>query len=398
MADTDLLRVNPGGDLTPGQVVGRDPFVASLWDAIRRQSVVLTAERRMGKTSVLRKMVAEPAAGTFPIMRTLQWMTSPEEWVRGLLADTERALPGLLRRSLGERLSRAGVKRIDISHFGVEFEPTSNQGWKDVAGDTFAVLDREPDVSIVLLWDELPHMVAAVRDNRGPLVARELLDTLRALRETYCRVRMVFSGSLGLHHVVNGLRPHGGMWAPAHDMLLLDLPPLDAGDATYLAGELLRNERLRCDDRAEAAAAIADEVDGAPYYVHHVVHQLRGRQRSRRCGAIEPALVRTVVEQALRDPLDPWQLQHYVDRVDAYYGPDADTVKAVLDVLAVAGGPLTLEQLHSQIAAHLVPPSRERLRDLLVLVCKDHYLTGGPAYAFRLSLVRRAWAMRRGLA
>ena len=41
----------------PGR--GRDDLVNGLWETVDRQSVLLTAERRMGKTSVLKKMDAE---------------------------------------------------------------------------------------------------------------------------------------------------------------------------------------------------------------------------------------------------------------------------------------------------------------------------------------------------
>jgi hypothetical protein len=392
------LRVNPGGHLTPAQVVGRDVFIGAMWRALERQSVLLTAERRMGKTSVLNKMLAEPASGRYAIKRSLQGITSPDEFVRHLIADTEARLPGLLRQSVGTRLAKAGVRRIGVSALSVEFDPSSDQSWKDVASETLAVLDRETDVAVVLLWDELPHMVAAIRDNHGPLVARALLDLLRSSRETFTSLRMVFSGSLGIHHVVDELRAHGGMWVPTHDMLALDLPPLLNDDAQYLARELLRNEQLSCDDVDAVAAAVAVAVDGAPYYVHHTVHQLRERQRCGRCGEIDAELVYAIVDETLVDPLDPWQLQHYVDRVETYYGEDSAVVKAALDVVALAEAPPKLETIHEQIGAQLAPPSLDRLRELLVLVCKDHYLSAGPAFAFRLDLVRRAWVRRRSLA
>jgi hypothetical protein len=389
------LRVNPGGHLKPDEVIGRDAFISSMWRTLERQSVLLTAERRMGKTSVMGKMLAEPTLGVCAVKRSLQGVTSPDEFIRGLLADTEKALPGLLKRSLGAWLQKAGVKRIGISTLSVEFEPTSEQSWKDLAGETFAVLDREPDVAMVFLWDEFPHMIANIRDNEGPLVARALLDLLRAVRETHPTVRMVLSGSLGLHHVVDGLRAQGGMWVPTHDMLGIDLPPLREQDASYLAGELLRNETIACDNPDRVAVTIAFEVGGAPYYVHHVVHQLQERQRAGSCGAVDADLVREIIAEMLRNPLDPWQLQHYIDRIDSYYGEDANVVKAILDVVAAAPGSLNLDAIHSQIGAHLEPPPQERIRDLLVLLCKDYYLGAGPDYAFKLNLVRRSWLARR---
>jgi hypothetical protein len=389
------LRVNPGGRLAPDEVVGCDAFIDAMWQALGPQSVLLSGERRMGKTSVLNKMEAEAPLDRCAVKRSLQGVKSPEELVRALVADTERVLPGVLKPSFGSRLRRLGLKQVGVSVVSVAFEPPTDESWKDLAAHAFEALDREPDVSVVLLWDELPHMVANVRDNRGSHVARDVLDVLRAAREERERLRMVFSGSIGLHHVVDGLREAGGMWAPTHDMLPMDLPPLAAEDAAFLARELLRNEHVACDDAGTVAAAIADEVDNVPYYVHHTVNQLMTRQRARRCGAVDAALVRDVVAASLADPLDPWQLQHYVDRIGSYYGAEAGYVKALLDVVAAAAEPLSIDQLQARIGAHLTPPPTERLRDLLLLLCKDHYLRGGPEYRFRLELVRRVWRARR---
>jgi hypothetical protein len=379
----------------PAEVVGCDTFIAAMWSALERQGVVLSGERRMGKTSVLNKMEAEAPLDRCAVKRSLQGVKSPEEFVRALVADTERTLPGVLKPSFGSRLRKIGLKKVGVSVMSVEFDPPHEESWKDVATHAITVLDREPDVSVVLLWDELPHMVANIRDNRGPHVARDLLDVLRGMRESCERVRMVYSGSIGLHHVVEGLRAAGGMWVPTHDMLPMDLPLLDDADAVYLACELLRNENVACEDLASVAAAIAGEVDCVPYYVHHTVNQLMASQRAGRCGTVDDARVRATVAFALADPLDPWQLHHYVDRIESYYGDEADVVKALLDLVAAASAPLSIAQIEAGIGAHIVPPPTERLRDLLLLLCKDHYLRGGPEYMFRLGLVRRVWRARR---
>jgi hypothetical protein len=40
----------------------------------------------------------------------------------------------------------------------------------------------------------------------GDESAMELLDTLRSIRQMYPAVRMVYTGSIGLHHVIGSLR------------------------------------------------------------------------------------------------------------------------------------------------------------------------------------------------
>ncbi len=387
------LRINPGGMLTPAEVIGRDLFVAEIWRALDRQSVLLTAERRMGKTSVLLKLEAEPLAGTCVIKRTLQGIRAPEEFVRKLVADVEGAVPGLLKRSIGDRLFRAGIKSIGSSPISVEFAPTAPESWKDVVAETFRALDEGVDELVVLLWDEAPQMIADIKDEQGPGVAREMLDVLRAARETHQGIRMVLSGSLGIHHVVAALRSTGGMWVPTHDMRGMDLPPLEEDDAVYLAAELLRNDEIACDDVDAVALAVAREVDCIPYYVHQTALRLRSRADGHE--VVDVGAVAEVVEKAIGNPLDPWELSHYVTRTPVYYKADADLANTVLDIVARAPEPVDIAAIHRRLAAHGPPPDIERLRGLLDLLCKDYYLCAGPAYGFLRSLVRRAWLARR---
>ncbi len=65
------MRANPGGQLSPNEVVGRDRLIAQLWDILERQSVVLTSERRIGKTQVVKKMEAEASDEIFVVYRDL---------------------------------------------------------------------------------------------------------------------------------------------------------------------------------------------------------------------------------------------------------------------------------------------------------------------------------------
>jgi ATP/maltotriose-dependent transcriptional regulator MalT len=61
------MKANPGGQLTPGEVIGRDRLIRKLWRVLETRSLVLSAERRMGKTSVIKKMTAEASPSKLPI-------------------------------------------------------------------------------------------------------------------------------------------------------------------------------------------------------------------------------------------------------------------------------------------------------------------------------------------
>ena len=66
------MRANPGGYIPPQEVIGRNRLIAQLWRILARQSLVLTAERRMGKTSILRKMAAEAPADRLVVFHELE--------------------------------------------------------------------------------------------------------------------------------------------------------------------------------------------------------------------------------------------------------------------------------------------------------------------------------------
>jgi hypothetical protein len=388
------LRVNPGGGLSPEEIVGRDDLIEEIWRGLSRQSILLTSERRMGKTSVMQKMLAEPRAGFCPIKRSLQGIVSPEEFVRKLVADVESVAPGVLKKSIGERLREAGVTKIATKPVSVEFAPARDESWKEVVTEVFGALDQEVDLIVVFLWDELPHMTADIAAECGAPTAREMLNVLRAVRESHPTVRMVLSGSLGIHHVVDALAEEGRMWVPAHDMLPVDVPPLSSEDAAYLASELLRNEQIECEGLEDVATTIAAEVDDLPYYIHHTVHQLQNRQRGQ--GApVDPPLAKEVVADAVRDPLDPWQLKHYLDRTPIYYRGRVDLANRTLDIIATATEPPTFEEIEKRIAALGEPPTQEQLNDMLTLLCRDYYVDAGPEYRFRREIVRRAWRAKR---
>jgi len=47
------MKANPGGQIPPDEVIGRDALIKRLWRILERQSLVLSAERRMGKTCII---------------------------------------------------------------------------------------------------------------------------------------------------------------------------------------------------------------------------------------------------------------------------------------------------------------------------------------------------------
>src|SRR5262249_54143902 len=150
----------------------------------------------------------------------------------------------------------------------------SKRPWKGLLvksiEDLMACKDRT-DQRLVLFWDEVPFMIDNIRQVDGEQAAAEVLDTLRSLRQQHSNLRMIFTGSIGLHHVLATINAAHIASAPVNDMFTVEVTPLAPSDAERLARALIEGEQLKTSDIAEAAETIADEADCFAFYIHHIV-------------------------------------------------------------------------------------------------------------------------------
>ena len=246
---------------------------------------------------------------------------------------------------------------------------------------------------LLFIWDELPLMLDNIQRNHGEKIAMEVLDTLRALRHRLPGLRMIFTGSIGLHHILTSLRKSGYANRPTNDMHSEELVPLEQPEAVSLARQLLHGEGIKPDSEDQTAEAIAFHAGRVPFYVHHLVDEL---VRSK--AAPTPTEVERIAERRIRDPQDPWDLEYFIERVAKYYASDdAPLAYVILDTLAAEHPGLKFADLYEAIKAQRTLTDADPLRKMLTLLQRDHYIalddTGH--YSFRLRVVRRAWAIRR---
>jgi uncharacterized protein len=178
-------------------------------------------------------------------------------------------------------------------------------------------LNENKDVAkVVFLWDELPWMQEIITKNNAP-EAMELLDALRALRqESASKLRMIFTGSLGLHHVIRQLKIHGYNNTPTNDMLTVEVEPLAEQDAIDLCKRLIDGSKLK-PETPELYGHLAKEVDRIPFYIHHVVATLAKNPVNKDI-PLSQLTIDAVITQGIQSSNNPWDLEHYEGRTLAY--------------------------------------------------------------------------------
>jgi hypothetical protein len=389
------MKANPGGQIDLKSVVGRNKVIADIWETLEQQSIVMTAERRIGKTTIIKKMNAEPKAKWIPVLQDLEKCHSAAEFAMAVYKDVHKFLSG---RGKFTRRSKEWFEAFRGTEIGGVF--TLPQGkeksWKEILTKSIEDLVHENDAHgerLLFLWDEVPFMLANIRDREGEPVAMEVLDTLRELRQTHAALRMVITGSIGLHHVIKSLKEKNYGNSPVNDMFCVEVEPLEQVDAQELASTLIDGEGLDSSDKSAAAEAVAHEADCFPFYIHHIIKALK-----RKSLAADPQTVAKIVADQLIDANDPWELRHYRERIPLYYGDDAPAVLAILDDLAASREKATINELLAMLKSSSKFDDRERLLRLLTLMEQDHYLRRqSDGYGFRFPLIRRWWRIDRGL-
>lgn len=390
------MKANPGGQIDPKDVIGRDTFISQIWEILAVQSIYMNAERRIGKSTVMRAMVAAPRVGWHPIYRDFEGIHSAADFAQAVYRDIVSALPDAQRRM---RKTWDFIQSLGGTEVGgvLKFPEGKSLPWKTVLEKSCEDLHAAAESStarVLFLWDEIPFMLDNIRKREGEQTAMEILDVLRAHRQTYASLRLVVTGSIGLHHVLGTLKKAGYANAPFNDCAAVEIGPLAPLAGQQLALRLIDGEAVPSSDPALASARLSELADHFPYYIHHLVRRLKfARQPA------EPAAIEQILQAQLVDAGDPWELLHYRTRIPTYYGPDERLALTILDCVALTEPSIGLTQLFNEVKSTMVFDDKEKLRNLLVLLERDHYLrrTATGEHHFAFPLIRRWWRLHRGL-
>jgi hypothetical protein len=371
--------VNVGGVLAPEHLIGRQQSIEAVNTFIvDSPGVVLTGDRRIGKTSLLGKLESDYLEVGHHVIKVSAETTKAETFASNLVT------------ALGPQGWLADEKKrwtvdIVVSKWGVTLRRTGKNGEKSQE-DLFewAAKRAAPNLLIVII-DELTVLLQAL--SVEPADAVEFMHSLRRARQAHPNLKMIFAGSIGLHHVV----PDGH--GTTNDMQRVQVGALEPCEAVHLARCLIAGMQLVTDDERALAEAIARTADSIPYYVHYVVQRLVQRD-----GSSSADLPPNMMTEAMNDAEDPLDFRHYDTRLKNYFGSDAPTVRKMLDHYAMDGAS-TLHDVITRLRGDGVKQlDRDAMLSLLNRLERDHYLVrlADGSNDFSSELLRCAWiAMRR---
>lgn len=388
-------QVNAGGVLKAEDIVGRDAFIRRAWRTLESQGLYITGERRMGKTSIIRdKMAIAPPKGYKLLYFDVANADSPHVFVDELFHKAkELASTGGKAKLVVLEVAQRLLPKLEVPNI-VRLPEGLAPSWKEML---HAVLQdfANMDAKIVLAFDEMPLMLDKIKRSSGENMAMDVLDTLRKERQTNNQLRMIYTGSLGLHHVLNALQTANYQNAPLNDLKAVEVGPLLEEDARDLAWRLLNGMEISTGNPELLAQHLARITDGMAFYIQHLVSDLADSD-----GVCTTETADKFLTRRLSDLTDPWDLGYYKTRIDTHYPKEVQLVAfALLDYLSRAQAGQIFDDLLGGLNPQTTIVDEELAQHTLALLGKDHYIAQDEdgAYRFRYPLIARAWAYKRGL-
>lgn len=361
---------------------------------------LLTAQRRMGKTSLvrelLRRLAKEGASET--VFVDLEAASGPEDAVAEIAVQSRSVRRAWQTIKSGFANTLQGViqhiDEVGVSEAKVKFRAGVNRGNWQQKGDLVLKALTASRKPVVLAIDELPILVSRLLKGADNTITpertqttEELLSWLRKNGQAHRgQICLILSGSVGLQPVLQQV----GMTAQANIYTPFDLRPWSQQTATDCLAELARTYGL--DLSVEVRAAMCRRLRSlVPHHVQQFFDHLHEylRRRDRLQASLED--VALVYEQELLGVRGQTDLDHYESRLKVVL--DLESYRAALELLTEAA--LTGCLVHEALARYSDLYRAVSVRDVLHVLEHDGYLEkSSDGYRFVSALLEDWWHAR----
>ncbi len=383
------MRNRTGKPVRSTDFFDRDQELAELWHLVERDSVLMLAPRRVGKTSILLRMRDQPRDGWQCSFLNVEAVASEAQFMARLLTGLYELEPsGALWTRLGEgvRSLLGGIGKIGP----IELDLTKAIGrdWQELGDILRRILGKLSGKTLVLI-DELPIFVSRLlRSEDGEQRTRLFLDWLRMLRIDAtiedADVHFLIAGSIGLDAVVQRV----GMTGTINDLVAFRLGPLREDQADVFLIKLGEGENLPLD--ADVRQRILLHITWPiPFHLQLIFDQLLRLVRFR--GAtLSPELV-DQAHEALFASENRKHFSHWEERLQdpTLNSEERNLMRALLNAAAKDPNGVTSAtclQLRNQVS-----PKSDEQAALLALEYDGYLVLREQRWHFASSLLRTWW-------
>jgi len=392
------VRIVIGPPVRGSELWDRERELSAIWRALETSSVLLTAPRRFGKTSLMLNLTDHPKEGWQAFYFDAEGFSKPEDFIAEiatkLLQERKFAyLQSKIKKLLGKGLER--IEEVGLEGFKITLREQLATDWQE-KGQRLIELLKGVNTKTILIVDELPLFLNKMARKQNDGSALEFLSWLRSLRQTpdlHDKVRWVTGGSIGIEKVLQCI---GAGTKEINDLQRIHVREFSEDAAREFIKALLRSEGVQ-----KVPKKILDkflEVIGIPipFFIQILVRENLNEMERHKKRTLSEELIKRAYDEGVLASYNRTYFEHYYERLKEYYSPElTDVAKAFLTEIARRDS-ITRKELWALFQTQMQGRGNEdTFSYLLSDLENDFYITCQDRKTFRFATkVLRDWWLR----
>lgn len=298
--------------ITVGQAVRGQEFwerkyeLEDIWEAIESGShILISAPRRVGKTSILYKILDEPKTNYLPMYIDTESADREDEFWKKLFNALmqEEFLTKMQKFSENYYKKLKSIKLKKVSLSGVEFNDGEIIDYKEAFKTLLDGLDN--DKKIIIMIDEFAQTIENIVKYQDKQNALSLLKAHRELRQDTKlsqKVTFIYAGSIGLDSVVAKLNGSKHI----NDLNNIIVSPLEIEEAKAFTQKLAEYNKIELGE--DEINYLLEKIEWLiPFYIQLIVQELKKisrREPSLNIESIDKAIDNAIAQ---RNYFENWQ-------------------------------------------------------------------------------------------
>ena len=384
----NIIPITPstGGAVSINNVIGRDKEIKLFWSYLEKQGIALFAERRFGKSSILRKMENDGRKGFTCIYKPLEGITSPMNFAAALL-DRVKELK-LIDQGTFEKLENFYNKATEIVDEikGIKLKKLEYTWQKQLFYLFKKLIEKHNNKVIVIMLDEFSIFL----DELSKGEASSVIGFLRNItfEKEFKNIRLVYCGSIGIDLVLDKIKEDGhNIGDPLNHMKKYELETFTDDNALYF-GKCLN---LGCELNVSTVLIkqICKKANNIPYFIDIVFDKMSQEKKSNQKG------VNNAFEELLDDTKGKESIKHFYDRIENFYPNDKLSIY-ILNFVSKCKEAVSENEIANNVLSFTIETDRIEINVEIERLRNDGYLlrtikNEERFYDFKHSLLKLWW-------
>ncbi len=394
-----------GQVVEPEDLFFRAEFIAELWEKLERQHVILTAPRRTGKTSVMTALLKNPQSEWLVLYLNVQDTSNPADFYLRLLDEFNTRNPTAFKQlfTQGKSFIKEAINTIESVEFSSlkvavrERDTHLENQWRNRLDELLGRI-RKTDLHVLVILDELPDMLLAMKRN-DPTRVKDFLGWFRDQRQAPTPaddpIRWMIGGSINLMATLDSM----GLLDRMNDPEVVSLPVFSDKEVMEFVTVMLEDHG--CEFSTDVPEEVAKQLgQPIPYFMQMITQEL-SRIWAKTKQPLTGTDVSAVFTNVVASPEARDKFQHYYSRIAHYYGETAHIAHALLDRVSLSKSGISRRMLQQKydelqhIANEQLPlyDTKKNFNELMLHLENDFYIveTGDDYYDISSGLLKTWW-------